>query len=117
MAFCFLLVDQRLSPFLGGSRLLFVCPPQTLFDFQGQGVEQVLLHHEPTAFQQRALSQLHRQALQAVPSQLYLRQIGQLSHPGGQGLQHVVSQVQGSQLPALEQLWWETLNLKERNQS
>ncbi|KAI1232104.1 hypothetical protein IHE44_0007160 [Lamprotornis superbus] len=39
---------------------------QALFDFQGQGIEQVLLHHEPTAFQQRALSQLHRQALQAV---------------------------------------------------
>lgn len=117
MAFCFLLVDQRLSPFLRASSLLFVCPPQALFDFQGQGVEQVLLHHQPTAFQQRALPQLHGQALQAVPAQLDLGQVGELSHPRGQRLQHVVSQVQGSQLPALEQLWWETLNLKERNQS
>lgn len=67
----FLLVRGS-SPSFRGSSLLFVCPPQPLFDFQGQRVEQVLLHHKPAAFQQRALSQLHRQALQAVPSQLYL---------------------------------------------
>lgn len=30
------------------SRLLFVCPPELLFDFWWQRIEKVFLHHQPT---------------------------------------------------------------------
>lgn len=74
-------------PVLGrchGSGLLLVGPPEPLLHLGGQRVEQVLLHHQTTAFQQRALAQLHGQALQPVAPQLDLGQVGQLAHPGGQ---------------------------------
>lgn len=97
----------------GLSGLFLVGPPQPLLDLQGQGIEEVLLHHQPAALQQGAIAQLHWQALQAVPPQFYLGQARQLAHPGRQRLQHVVPQVQSPKLSALEELRWEALNLEE----
>ena len=102
------------APCHGSSGLLLVSPPEPLLHLRGQGVEQVLLHHQATALEQRALAQLHRQALQSVATQLDLGQAGQLAHPRGQRLQHVVAQVQGPQLPALEELGWQRLDLEVR---
>ena len=96
------------------SGLLLVGPPEPLLHLGGQGVEQVLLHHQATALEQWAFAQLHRQALQSVATQLDLGQAGQLAHPRGQRLQHVVAQVQGPQLPALEELGGQCLNLEVR---
>lgn len=97
------------------SGLLLVSPPQLLLDLRGQRAEEVLLHNDGAALQQPTLAQLHREALKPVPPQLQLGQAGQLSDTGGHGLQAVVAQVQGPQLPTLEQLGWESLNLKHRN--
>lgn len=59
-----------------GSGLLLVSPPQPLFHLGWQRVEQVLLHHQAAALEQRALAQLHGQALQPVAPQLDLGQVG-----------------------------------------
>lgn len=89
----------------------FVDLPQLLLDLGGQGVEQVLLHDQARPLQLPALAQLHRQAFQAVSSQLQLRQPRQLPKAGRQRLQAIVSQVQSAELLALEQLVWQALNL------
>lgn len=89
----------------------FVNFPQLLLDFGGKGVEQVLLHDQARPLQLPALAQLHRQAFQAVSSQLQLRQPRQLPKAGRQRLQAIVSQVQSAELLALEQLVWQALNL------
>lgn len=91
----------------------FVNLPQLLLDLGGQGVEEVLLHHQARPLQLPALAQLHRQAFQAVSSQLQLRQPRQLPEAGRQRLQAIVSQVQSAELLALEQLVWQALNLFE----
>lgn len=91
----------------------FVNLPQLLLDLGGEGVEEVLLHHQARPLQLPALAQLHRQAFQAVSSQLQLRQPRQLPEAGRQRLQAIVSQVQSAELLALEQLVWQALNLFE----
>lgn len=98
------------------SGLLLVGPPEPFLDLGRQGVEQVLLHHQATALEQRALAQLHGQALQPVAPQLDLGEVGQLAHPRGQRLQHVVAQVQGPQFPALEELRGQRFDLEGKEQ-
>lgn len=105
---------EESSIVLSGSSLLFIRPPELLFDFRRQRVEHVLLHHQGAALQQPTLAQLHRQALQTVASQLQLGQAGQLSETWRQRLQAVVPQVQSTQLLALEQLRGQSLDLERR---
>lgn len=90
--------------------MLLISPPQLLFDLRRQRVKQVLLHHQAAPLQEPTLAELHREALQAVSSQLQLRQTGELSKSRGQRLQAIVSQIQSPQFLALEQLWGQSLN-------
>lgn len=96
------------------SSLLLIGPPELLFDFRRQRVEQVLLHHQAAPLQQATLAELHGETLETVPSQLQLRQPGELSEARRQRLQAVVSQIQSAQLLALEQLRGQSLDLERR---
>lgn len=104
------------SPLRFGSSLLLISPPELLFDFRWQGVEQVLLHHQTAPLQQPTLPELHWETLKTVPSQLQLGQPSEFSEAWRQRLQAVVSQIQSAQLLALKQLWGQSLNLKRRGQ-
>lgn len=99
------------------SGLLLVSSPEPFLHLGGQRAEQVLFHDQATALQQWALAQLHRQAFQPVAPKLNLRQVGQLTHSRGQRLQYIIAQVQSPQLPTLEELWGERLDLQEGTKS
>lgn len=88
--------------------------PELLLDLGGQGVEEVLLHHQARPLELPALAQLHRQALQPVAPQLQLRQRRQLAEARRHWLQAVVAQVERAQLLALEQLVGQALDLQRR---
>lgn len=104
------------SPLRFGSSLLLIGPPELLFDFWWQCVEQVLLYHQTAPLQQPTLPELHWETLKTVPSQLQLGQPSEFSEAWRQRLQAVVSQIQSAQLLALKQLWGQSLNLKRRGQ-
>lgn len=94
------------------SHCLFFSSPELLFDLSGKGIENSLLDNQAAALQQLTLSQLHRQTLEPVPSQLQLCQVDQLTETRRQRLQVVIPQVQCSQLLTLEQLRRKLLNLR-----
>lgn len=88
--------------------------PELFLDLGGQGVKEVLLHHQARPLELSALAQLHRQTLQPVAPQLQLRQRRQLAEARRQRLQAVVAQVERAQLLALEQLVGQALDLQRR---
>lgn len=98
----------------GSSGWFLINLPELFLDLGGQGVKEVLLHHQASPLELPALAQLHRQTLQPVAPQLQLRQCRQLAEARRQRLQAVVAQVERAQLLALEQLVGQALDLQRR---
>lgn len=98
----------------GSSGRFLINFPELFLDLGGQGVKEVLLHHQARPLELSTLAQLHRQTLQAVAPQLQLRQRRQLAEARRQRLQAVVAQVERAELLALEQLVGQALDLQQR---
>lgn len=71
----------------------------------------MVLHHKAAFTQQAAVSQLHRQSVQAVSSQLQLIELHQLTHRLRQHGERVVPQTQRLELGASEQRLGQHLQL------
>ena len=95
--------DLSLNPICKGNIYVLI---QCFFDFEWQGVKKVIFHNKPAFLEQATLAQLGWQAVQAVPFQLQLGELGELTDLLWEGGDAVLSQIQSPQLNAFKQLFW-----------
>lgn len=84
---------------------------QCFFDFERQGVKKVIFHNKPAFLEQATLAQLGWQAVQAVPLQLQLSELGELTNFLWEGGDAVLPQTQSPQLHTFKQLFWQYVHL------
>lgn len=88
---------------------------QCFFDFEWQGVKKVILYNKPAFLEQATLAQLGWQAVQAVPLQLQLGELGELTNSVWEGGDAVLPQIQSPQLNAFKQLFWQDVHFVPRD--
>lgn len=84
---------------------------QCFFDFEWQGVKKVIFYNKPAFLEHPTLAQLGWQAVQTVPLELQLSELGELTNFLWEGGDAVLPQIQSPQLHALKQLFWQNVHL------